>query len=424
MSSVISEPVEGSRAENHTHSYMEVEEQTVPIERRIPSPAPPSRAPWRSLLLLVVIGAAILGYAIFTGLATRAKAEGALGRETDSMAVPIVSVVHPATTSGAEEIVLPGNMQAFVDTPLWARSSGYLKAWYVDIGSRVKKGQLLADIESPELDQQLQQAREQVNTDQANQKLAQITADRYTDLLKSDSVSRQEVDNAVGDLAAKAATVKSAQANVSRLEQMVGYEKVVAPFDGAITARNVDVGALVDAGANTPGKELFHLASNATLRVYINVPEAYSRVMHPGVGATLTLNEFPGRQFHGTVVRNADSIDMASRTLLVEVDVKNPTGELLPGSYVSVHVKPPSKLQAVTVPSNALLFRSEGLRIAVVRNGRTQLVPVVLGRDYGDSVEVVSGLAPDEAVIVNPSDSILSGQQVHAAEQDSKPAGK
>ena len=199
---------------------------------------------------------------------------------------------------------------------------------------------------------------------------------------------------------------------------------MLAPFDGTITARNVDVGALVDAGANTPGKELFHVASNATLRVYINVPEAYSRVMYPGVDATLTLNEFPGRVFHGVVVRNADAIDMASRTLLVEVDVKNPTGELLPGSYVSVHIKPPSKLQAATIPSNALLFRSEGLRVGVVRNGRTQLIPVVLGRDFGDSVEIVSGLSPNEAVIVNPSDSIISGQQVHTTEQDSKPTGK
>jgi RND family efflux transporter MFP subunit len=310
--------------------------------------------------------------------------------------------------------VLPGNMQAFIDTPIWARASGYLRVWYVDIGARVKQGQLLAEIEAPEVDHQLQQAREQLATDEANLKLSQITADRYNTLFKTDSVAKQDVDNAVQAAAANSATVKSARANVARLEQLVSYEKVYAPFGGVITARNIDVGALVDAGTNTPGKELFHLASTATLRVYVNVPEIYSRAARPGVDAYLTLSEFPGRQFHGTIVRNADAIDTSSRTLLVEVDVKNRTGELLPGSYVSVHLKLPSKGQAVTVPVNTLLFRSEGLRVAVVRNGRTQLVPVSLGHDFGDSVEIISGIKKDDAVIVNPSDSIVSGEKVQA----------
>jgi RND family efflux transporter MFP subunit len=372
-----------------------------------------SGSAFRGLVILAAAGALILVIAICNGLISRAKANSALQLETRQNAIPTVAVLHPQVTSGAEEVVLPGNMQAFIDTPIWARASGYLKVWYVDIGAHVRQGQLLAEIESPEVDQQLQQAKEDLNTAQANLKLSQITADRYTNLFKTDSVAKQDVDNAVQDAAAKTATMKSAQANVLRLQQLVAYEKVYAPFDGVITARNVDVGALVDAGTNTPGKELFHLASTTTLRVYVNVPEAYSRSAMPGVKASLTLNEFPGRQFKGTVVRNADAIDVNSRTLLVEVDVSNPAGELLPGSYVSVHLKIPSAIQAVVIPANALLFRSEGLRVALVRNGRTVLQPVLLGRDFGDTVEVVSGISPKDSVIVNPSDSIVSGQPVN-----------
>lgn len=402
---------------------MQVEEEKIETQQPTATPAAKPRGAWRVLVVVVLIGAAVLAYAIATGLSSRANTENTRARQTASMSIPTVAVLHPTITSGTEEIVLPGNMQAFMDTPIWARASGYLKNWYVDIGAHVKQGQLLAEIDSPEVDQQLQQARAQLNTDEANLKLSQVTAERYVNLFKTDSVSKQDVDNAVSDQAAKTATVKSAQANVSRLEQLVAYEKVYAPFDGVVTARNIDVGALVDAGANTPGKELFHLASNATLRVYISVPEIYSRAAKPGVSAYLTLNEFPGRQFRGTIARDADSIDMASRTLLVEVDVRNPTGELLPGSYASVHLKLPSKAQAVTIPANALLFRSEGLRVAVVRNGQTALVPVLLGRDYGDSVEIISGLSPGDSVIVNPSDSIISGQQVRTTQSDSKAAG-
>ncbi len=381
-----------------------------------------SGSAWPKLLLVFSLGALIVGFLIFMGLLSRARAGTALQRETLSDSIPTVAVARPQATAGAEEVVLPGNMQAFIDTPIWARASGYLKAWYVDIGARVKQGQLLAEIEAPEVDQQLEQAREQLNTTEANLKLAQITADRYNDLFKTDSVAKQDVDNAVQAAAADIANVKSAQANVSRLEQLVAYEKVYAPFDGVITVRNIDVGALVSADTNTAGKELFHLASNSTLRVYASVPEVYSRAARPGVGAYLTLVEFPGREFHGTIVRNADAIDANSRTLLVEVDVKNPTGELLPGSYVSVHLKLPSKMEALSLPSNTLLFRSEGLRVAVVRNGRTVLVPVILGRDYGDKVEIVSGITARDAVIVNPSDSIVSGQQVRVAASNARSA--
>ncbi len=396
---------------------MDVLEQETQTAVKTPSSSPSGGA-WRGLLIVAATAAALLACILFFGLTSRARANTALRRETLANSVPSVAVIHPNPTAGAEEVVLPGNMQAFVDTPIWARASGYLKAWYVDIGARVKQGQLLATIEAPEVDQQLQQARAILATDEANLKLAQITADRYANLFKTDSVAKQDVDNAVQDAAARAATVKSAQAAVARLEQLVAYEKVYAPFDGVVTARNVDVGALVDADTNTPGKELFHLASNSTLRVYVNVPEIYSRAAKPGVTSYLTLSEFPGRQFHGRIVRNADSIDVNSRTLLVEVDVKNPTGELLPGSYVSVHLKLPSRIEAVTVPVNTLLFRSEGLQVAVVRNGRTQLVPVVLGRDFGNAVEIVSGVTRTDSVLVNPSDSILSGEQVQVTQSN------
>jgi RND family efflux transporter MFP subunit len=391
------------------------EQQTQTTPSVVP---PPSGERARSMRVLIILGFAaffILAAAISTGLISRARANSELQRQTLHDSIPTVAVLHPQVTSGAQEVVLPGNMQAFMDTPIWARASGYLKAWYVDIGARVKQGQLLAEIESPEVDQQLEQAKENLNTSQANLKLSQITAERYTNLFKTDSVAKQDVDNAVQDAAAKGATVKAAQANVSRLQQMVGYEKVYAPFDGVITARNIDVGALVNADTNTSGKELFHLASTSTLRVYVSVPEAYSRSATPGVNALLTLNEFPGRQFKGMIVRNADAIDINSRTLLVEVDVRNSTGELLPGSYVSVHLKLPSKIQAVVIPANALLFRSEGLRVAIVRSGRTVLQPVLLGRDFGDTVEVVSGITPNDSVIANPSDSIVSGQQVNVS---------
>lgn len=393
---------------------MTVEEEQQKPETQLRTPVAEQRQPAspRGLLALLAIGALVLTYVLYTGITTRARANTVLAHDTEQLAIPTVATIHPKVTEGAEEVVLPGNVQAYVDTPIWARASGYLKSWYVDIGAHVKKGQLLAEIESPEVDQQLRQANADLSTAQANLKLAQITAERYNNLFKTDSVAKQDVDNAVQDAAAKTATVTSAQANVNRLEQLVAYEKVYAPFDGVITARNVDIGALVDADTNTAGKELFHLASTATLRVYVNVPEVYSRAARPGVTSYLTLTEFPGRKFPGTIVRNADAIDVASRTLLVEVDVKNSSGELLPGSYTSVHLKLPSKIQAVSIPSNTLLFRSAGLEVALMRNGRTQLVPVTLGRDFGNEVEVISGLSRNDSVIVNPSDSIQSGEQV------------
>lgn len=382
-------------------------------ERKLENAAQrPKKGSLKGIALLTLVLIALIGYFVVTGIRSRAQADTKLAEATSQNALTTVSVVVPSASSDAEEVILPGNIQAFTETPIWARAGGYLRKWYVDIGGRVKRGQLLAEIEAPEVDQQLQASREQLITDQENLKLAEITAERYQGLLKQDSIAKQDVDTAVQNAAARTATVRSAQANVARLEQLVSYEKVYAPFDGVITARNIDTGALIDAGTNTPGKELFREASVTTLRVYVSVPEIYSRAAQPGVMAHLSLNEFPGRKFNGRVARNANAIDTASRTLLVEVDVPNATGELLPGSYASVHIKLPSKVRTVTLPASALIFRSAGLQVARVRDGRVNLSAVAIGHDYGDTVEIVNGVAADDQVIVNPSDSIAEGQQV------------
>jgi RND family efflux transporter MFP subunit len=381
-------------------------------------PEPPRGASpftWVVLSLLAMV----LAFVIYRGITSRAKAATQLQHDTQESAVPTVVVTHPKASSPTEEILLPGNTQAFTDTPIFARTNGYLKKWYFDIGARVKAGQALADIETPEVDQQLMQARADLATAQANYSLAESTAARWQYLLKSDSVSKQETDEKIGDLNAKKAIVDSASSNVRRLEETQGFQRIYAPFNGVITARNVDTGSLIQAGSSGTGRELFHLAAINILRVYVNVPEVYSRAARPGAVAGLTLDEFPGRVFHGKIVRNANAIDPAAHTLLVEVDVDNPTGELLPGAYVSVHLKLPSQIRAVTIPSNAILFRKEGLRVAVVRNGRTMLLPITIGRDYGQDVEVPSGLKADESVILNPADSIVSGTPVHIRQQDS-----
>jgi RND family efflux transporter MFP subunit len=282
----------------------------------------------------------------------------------------------------------------------------------------VKAGQLLADIETPEVDQQLRQSRADLATAEANLNLSKITATRYADLLKSDSVSQQDADNAAGDFAAKQATVQSAQANVKRLEELQSFEKIYAPFEGVITARNTDIGALIDLGSSGGARtELFHIAQPDKLRVYVNVPEAYSQAAKPGLTAELALSEFPGRLFPGTLVRTADAIDQSTRTLLVEIRVNNPTGTLLSGAYAEVHLKLPTATSAFILPVNALLFRSEGLRVAAITDGRhTELRPVTLGHDFGSEVEVVAGLTGNESVIVNPPDSIVAGEEVRVVQ--------
>ncbi len=305
--------------------------------------------------------------------------------------------------------MLPGTTQAFTDAPIFARTSGYVKRWYFDIGAHVTQGQLLAEIETPEVDQQLAAGPGRPR-DGAGQPAAGPDHGRSLAGAARDRLGLQAGDGrvAVSALSAKKATVDSNAANVRRLEQLQGFEKIYAPFDGVITARNVDIGVLIDAGSTTTsGRELFHMTAIHTLRVFVAVPEVYSRAAVPGGTATLTLDEFPGRSFKGTLVRNANAIDLASRTLLVEVDVDNPRGELLPGAYVFVHLKLPKQIASVTIPANTLLFRSEGLQVAVVRDGRAQLVPVTIGRDYGTTVEIVAGLQPTDQVIVAPSDSLI-----------------
>jgi RND family efflux transporter MFP subunit len=364
-------------------------------------------------LLGLVIALLIIALVVVAGIVPRRRARAELASETNELAIPSVAIVHPTPGAPQTEIVLPGNLEAYSDSPIYARTNGYLKKWYVDIGGRVKTGQLLAEIETPEIDQQLDQARADLNTARANYKLSEITAARYADLLKTDSVSKQDVDNASGDFEAKKAMVASADSNVRRLEELQSFEKVYAPFDGVITARNTDIGHLINSGAGTPATELFHMAAIQTLRVYINVPQDYSQSARVGLKADLEFQEFPGRRFQGTLVRTADAIDVASRTLLVEVDVDNRNGELLPGAYAQVHLKVPTSVRTLVIPVGALIFRSQGLQVGTVdKNSRAVLKSVTLGRDMGSTVEVSAGLSPDDVVITNPPDSLVSGEEL------------
>ena len=380
------------------------------IAKKNPEPIKKNHGYAFAFLLIVAV---LLGAAIYLGIRSRVVSAEGLVRTTEQTATPLVNVVHPKRGAPTAEIVLPATAQAFVDAPIFARTNGYLKRWYFDIGARVKQGELLAEIETPEVDQQLHQARAQLETAKANHNLANTTADRWIALLKSDSVSKQETDQAVSNLSAQKANVDSMAANVRRLEETQSFQKVYAPFDGIITARNTDIGALINAGAaTTPGKELFHLTAIHTLRVFVAVPEVYSRAAVPGAIATLTLDEFPGKVFRGVLARHSNAIDPVSRTLLVEVDVDNPTGQLLPGAYMSVHLKLPEQVRSVTIPANTLLFRSEGLNVGMVKNSHVALTPVKIGRDYGATVEVLSGLQPADAIIVDPSDSLINGAEV------------
>jgi len=374
-----------------------------------------------TVLVILVIVAAVVA----AGIIPRIRARAALKVETQELAIPLVKVVHPQKGAPEQEIVLPGDMQAFIDSPIYARTNGYLKKWYVDIGGRVKAGQLLADIETPEVDAQLRQALADLNTAEANFALSQITYNRYQGLKSTDSVAKQDVDNSVGAYQANKAMVASAQANVKRLQELVSFEKVFAPFDGVITARETDIGDLIDAGSNGgTAKELFHIAAINTLRVYVNVPQIYSAAVKPGIRADLTLQEFPGRTFPGVLVRTSNSIDLASRTLLVEVDVKNPTGELLPGAYAQVHLKIPSGSPTFILPVTTLIFRTAGMQVALIREGnKAELVPITLGRDFGTTIEVVAGLTGSDLVIDSPPDSIVNGEIVKPLAPENSAAG-
>jgi RND family efflux transporter MFP subunit len=379
---------------------------TEPVENKSPQPNPHHTDAEKSGhgVLIAIIAVIVVIAIVVAGVVPRLRAKTALKKETDTLAVPEVGAIQPKRGSTAQEIILPGNIQAFIDAPIYARTNGYLKIWYFDIGAHVKKGQLLAEIETPEVDQQLLQARADLNTAQANLNLSQITFNRFEGLKNTDSVAVQDVD--------------SARSNVNRLEDLQSFEKVYAPFDGVVTARNTDVGQLIDSGSSGGvAKELFHVAAIRTLRVYINVPQQYSVAAKPGILADLTLAQFPGRKFQGKLVRTANAIDLASRTLLVEVDVDNSTGELLPGAFTEVHLKIPTEIPSYILPVNALIFRAQGLQVATVEDGnRAKLVTIVLGRDFGATVEVVSGITDADRVIVSPPDSLVDGEEVKIAQ--------
>ncbi|HWX53287.1 MAG TPA: efflux RND transporter periplasmic adaptor subunit [Verrucomicrobiae bacterium] len=397
------------------------------IQTQTQSDAPPHEPPTQSAVATprrskrswLVAGAIFLvfaGIAVY-GILARFWSGATVRAETAQMAVPSVAVISPQRSAPSQEIVLPGNVQPFISAPIYSRTNGYLKRWYVDIGAHVRKGQLLAEIETPEVDQQLQQSRSNLATAQANLRLAEITKNRYQGLLASHAVAQQDVDNAVGTYNANQAIVESNQANVKQLQTLQSFEKIYAPFEGIVTARNTDIGALIASGnAGGVSTDLFHISQPGKLRVYVNVPEQYSQAATPGLTAELTLAEFPGRRFQGTLVRTSNAINYATRTLIAEVDVNNPGGELLSGAYAEVHLKVPGQTSSYFVPVSTLIFRSQGLQVAVVKNGTALLTPVTPGHDFGEQIEIVSGLKGDESLIVSPPDSIISGQKVQVVQ--------
>jgi RND family efflux transporter MFP subunit len=365
---------------------------------------------WVVLIAIVVLLVADL----ILGIRSRVRAETNLRAATAQMAVPSVSVVLPKQTAPAQELILPGNIQPFISSPIYARTDGYLKSWYFDIGAHVKAGDLLATIQTPEVDEQLAQARSTLATAEANLALAQITRDRYQSLLTKHAVPQQSVDNAVGSYAANKAIVDADQANVRHYAALVSFEKVYAPFDGVIIARNTDIGDLINSGSSiAPRTDLFDMVQASTLRVYVNVPEEYSQGVKPGVTqADIVLAEFPGKRFPGKLVRTADAINATTRTLLIEVDLPNPSGRLFSGSYAEVHLKIPGQNSTYLVPVNTLIFRSSKLQVGVVKDGKVSVIDVTPGHDFGDEIEIVAGLSAHDQIVLNPPDSLVSGEEV------------
>jgi RND family efflux transporter MFP subunit len=389
--------------------------EIVPLN---PNPEPdwtskdrPSQRRWLVPVIVSVVVLAVL----FFGIRSRLSAEASLRTVTAQMAVPSVSVVQPKPAAPAQEIILPGNMQPLISSPVYARTDGYLKKWYFDIGAHVRAGQLLATIQSPEIDEQLSQAKSTLATAQANLNLAEITKTRYEAMFLKHAVAQQDRDNAAGTYSANKAAVDADMANVRHFEALVSFEKVYAPFDGVITARNTDIGDLINAGSSSTAKtDLFHIAQTGTVRVYVNVPEEYSRGIQPGAtAADILLAEFPGQKFPGKVVRTSESINGATRTLLTEIDLPNPGNIFLTGSYVEVHLDIPSAKSTFLIPVSTLIFRSERLQAGVVRNGKVELADITPGHDFGSEIEVVAGLKPGDQVVMNPPDSLVSGQQVN-----------
>ena len=398
----------------------------------------PSKISRRSLLSIVVIALIVAVVVAAFGIISRKHASAELKKYTENTSAPPVTLEQPVMQQNAREIVLPGNIQAFTLAPIYARTTGYVKAWYHDIGAPVRKGELLAVIETPELDQQLASAKADLATAKSNAGIAKVTADRYNDLIGRNAVSQQDTDNAVQAMEARDTQVASSQANVQRLEELVSFERIVAPFDGVVTARNIDIGQLISATGSTTtagagtisgNKEIFDISAVRTLRVFINVPQIYSPDAKNGTIAKLTLPQYPGRTFQGKLVRSSDSVDPATRTLLAEVDVDNRTGELLPGSYTEVHLSVSSDAPALLVPVSALILEPDGLRVATVdANHHVHMTRVTPGRDYGTTVEILAGLRPGESVIGNPPDSLLDGEEVRVVNNNNNspqaPEGK
>jgi RND family efflux transporter MFP subunit len=365
------------------------------------------------LIVLLLVAIAVMAGGIFM----RIHEATALNRTTKEAAIPDVVVIKAPRAPVTEDIALPGNVQAWHESPIYARTSGYLKDWKTDIGAQVKTGDLIAEIETPEVDAQLHQAEADLATANANNQLAQSTAQRWDNLLKTGSVSKQDADDKAGAAAASLATVASAKANVDRLRQLEGFKRIVAPFDGVITARNTDNGALINAGSSGTGPELFHIAETDKLRVYVQVPETYVQAVTPGLTAELVFAEHPGQTFPAKLAHSADALDPTTRTLLLQLEVDNDKGVLLPGGYAEVHLKVPAAADTVMLPVNTLLFRSAGMQVATVGDdGKASLKSITIGRDYGTKVEVVSGISPDETIIVNPPDSLTDGQKVHVVQ--------
>lgn len=384
----------------------------------LPSPhdlqqAPTGRRSSPGLWVVLIILFVVLAIGIIVGILSRKATESRLEKTTAHDAVLSVTTTHPTVTGVASEIALPGNTMAFNDTPIYARTSGYLKAWYTDIGAHVRKGQLMATIESPEVDEQLQGAQANVASAQADLNLANSTSERYQNLLKQDSVSKQETDVAVSGAAAKLASLQAAQANLRRLQQLQSFERVYAPFDGVVTARNTDIGDLIDAGGGTAQpRDLFRVGAIDRLRVFVPVPEIYAPAIHDGATATLTLDEYPGQAFSGTIARNSSAIDQNSRTLNVEVDVPNREHKLLPGAYTFVHFKLPVSAQMLSIPANTLLFRAQGTQVGIVRNGHVHLQNITIGQDNGSTLRIATGISASDNIVLNPADSLTEGQQV------------
>jgi len=376
------------------------------------SPIPAGRAKTLvGAVLLVLITAGVV-----TFLNRKSETE-ALAKETEAVSVPTVAVVQPLSEPGNDELILPGNLQAFEESPIFARTNGYLLRWYKDIGSKVQKGELLAKIDTPEIDQELSQARATREQVKSALGLAKISADRWENLRKSDSVSQQEADQQSSGYQQAQANLAAADANVRRLEQLESFKNVYAPFPGVLTRRNVDPGALINSGAGSAGSQLFNIARVDPLRVYVSVPQSYAPSMKVGVKANITLQEFPGQKFGGTVARTAEAIDPATRTLNTEVDVPNKESKLLPGSFGQVHFATGTSVPRITIPVNAMLFRAEGARVAVVdNNGKVHLHPISIGRDFGATLEILGGLEVSDRIVINPSDSLDEGQQVHVAQ--------